>query len=114
MPILKHAKKKLRQDKKRTDENKKTKVTYRKLVKKSNTEKTSDSLSMAFSSIDKAAKKNIIHKNKAARMKSALAKKVSGTGKAEKSPAKKAASASAKAKKGTTKKKVKSSSKKTK
>lgn len=79
MPILKHAKKKLKQDKKRTIKNKKIKETYKSLVKKAKAGKSSDSLSKAFSAVDKAAKQNIISKNKAAHLKSALNKQVSVT-----------------------------------
>jgi small subunit ribosomal protein S20 len=74
MPLLRHAKKKQRQDKKRTIENKKVKDAFKKLVKKAKIEKTPKALSEAFSGLDKAAKKNLIHKNKAARMKSSLTK----------------------------------------
>ena len=76
MPILKHAKKKLKQDKKRTLDNKKFKVTFKKLVKKAKEERTSEAVSKAFSSVDKAAKKNVLPKNRAARIKSALARAV--------------------------------------
>ncbi len=78
MPVLKHAKKKLRQDKKRTIQNKKIKDLFKKLVKEAKDKKTAESLSAAFSGIDKAAKKFILNKNKAARMKSSLAKIVEG------------------------------------
>lgn len=74
MPVLKHAKKKLRQDKKRTYANKRLRETYRKFIKVAKVSKTKDSVSKAFQAIDKAAKNNIMHKNKAARMKSALSK----------------------------------------
>jgi small subunit ribosomal protein S20 len=78
MPILKHAKKKLKQDKKRTVRNKKVKDLFKKLVKTAKVEKTAESLSKAFSAVDKAAKKNIIPANRAARMKSSLSKIVEG------------------------------------
>lgn len=86
MPVLKHAKKKLRQDKKRTSRNRKVKDTYKALVKKARTLKTLEALNDAFSGLDKAAKNHIIHKNKAARLKSTLSKTVSKgqTGEAEK------------------------------
>src|SRR3989344_638448 len=81
MPVLKHAKKKLRQDKKRTLDNLKIKNTYKKLLKAARAKKSADALALAYQAIDKAAKKNIIHDNKAARLKSSLAKSVSVTGK---------------------------------
>ncbi len=74
MPLLKHAKKKQRQDKKRTDKNRVFKTLLRSLVKTAKTSKAAEDISAAFSSIDKAAKNHILHKNKAARMKSSLSK----------------------------------------
>lgn len=76
MPLLKHAKKKLKQDKKRTVENKKVKDVFKKLVKTALADKKDESVSKAFSALDKAVKKNILNKNKAARMKSSLTKNV--------------------------------------
>lgn len=95
MPILKHAKKKLKQDKKRTIKNKKIKDTFKSLLKKAKTDKQPESVSKAFSALDKATKKNILNKNRAARMKSALAKHVASD-----------ATVAAAPKKATTKKKV--------
>jgi small subunit ribosomal protein S20 len=89
MPLLKHAKKKLRQDKVRTERNKKLKDQFKKLIKEARAKKTSEALSKAFSSIDKATKHYILHKNTAARMKSALSKITEGKG-AVAAPAKKA------------------------
>lgn len=74
MPLLKNAKKKLRQDKERTIKNKKQKQQYRDLVKAARVEPSDDTLSKAFQAVDKAAKKNLIHDNKAARLKSSLSK----------------------------------------
>lgn len=79
MPILKHAKKKLKQDKKRTIKNKKIKDTFKSLVKKAKEDKSSKAVSLAFSAVDKAAKKNILSKNKAAHLKSSLSKQIAGT-----------------------------------
>jgi small subunit ribosomal protein S20 len=78
MPILKHAKKKLKQDKKRNIQNRKIKEAFRKLVKAAKADKTAESLSKAFSAVDKAAKQNILPKNRASRMKSSLSKIVEG------------------------------------
>jgi ribosomal protein S20 len=77
MPILKHAKKKLKQDKKRQLQNKKVKETFKKLLKQATEDKKAESVSAAFSAVDKAAKQNIINKNKAARLKSNLTKHAS-------------------------------------
>lgn len=75
MPIIKSAKKKLRKDKKKTVINIKYERDYKKQIKKLK-KKGADkkSVSMAFSMIDKTAKKGIIHKNKAKRLKSHAAK----------------------------------------
>lgn len=78
MPVLKHAKKKLRQDKKRTAHNKKLEEQYKSLLKKAKLDLSRDNVKRAVSAIDKAAKKHLIHKNKAARLKSSLAKLASG------------------------------------
>lgn len=74
MPVLKHAKKKLRQDKRRTVDNLRIKSFYKKLIKEAKKQPTTESLRKAFQAIDKAAKKYVIHKNKAARLKSSLSK----------------------------------------
>ena len=74
MPILKNAKKKLRQDKKRTIQNKKIRDTYKDMVKAAKVGKTEDAVKKAFSSVDKAAKKHLIHKNKASRIKASISR----------------------------------------
>ena len=74
MPILKNAKKKLRQDKVRAIRNNKIKSAYKSLVKAAKVKKTLEAVGKAFAGIDKAAKQNIIHKNKAARLKSSISK----------------------------------------
>ena len=61
MPLLKHAKKKQRQDIKRTLERKKLKTIYKQLVKKAKENPTPETMSAAFKAIDKAAKKNLMH-----------------------------------------------------
>ena len=73
MPLTKQAKKKLRKDIKREKENLKLKNKFKKTVKKTKESLTPKSLTEASKVIDKAAKKGIIHKNKAARIKSRLA-----------------------------------------
>jgi small subunit ribosomal protein S20 len=123
MPILKHAKKKLKQDKKRTIKNKKIKETYKLLVKKAKAKSSKETVSSAFSAIDKAAKKNILSKNKAAHLKSSLTKHAAGgttiaeapakpKAKAKAEPKKAVAKAAPKASKSTGAKKAKPSSKK--
>lgn len=93
MPVLKHARKKLRQDVKRERENKHVKVMFKKLLKNAKANPTAASVSEAFRAVDKAAKKNVIHKNKAARLKSSLSK---ATGSASSGQAAGKVSASAK------------------
>jgi small subunit ribosomal protein S20 len=88
MPVLKHAKKKLRQDKRRTADNLRIKEGYKKAIKLARKNPTIEAISKAFSNIDKAAKQNIIHENKAARLKAALSK-VPGTKSEEKEKIKK-------------------------
>ncbi len=79
MPVTKQAKKKLRKDRKREKENLKLKTEYKKSVKKTGKSPTPKNLSTSSKVIDKAAKKGLIHKNKAARLKSRLARSKSVT-----------------------------------
>ena len=74
MPVIKSAKKKLRQDKKRTVRNNKVKDTFKALIKKARKTPSEKTIREAVKFVDKAAKNNIMHKNKAARIKSALSK----------------------------------------
>lgn len=74
MPLIKSAKKKLKQDKKRTTANAAYKKKYKSAVKKSKTDTSKDTLKKTYSAIDKATKKGVIHRNKAARLKSQAAK----------------------------------------
>lgn len=74
MPVTKSAKKKLRQDKKRTLENRKVKNLLRDAIKKARKNPAEKNIIQATKLIDKAVKKYIIHKNKAARLKSSLSK----------------------------------------
>jgi small subunit ribosomal protein S20 len=74
MPILKSAIKKLKQDKKRTRVNKVYRESLRLAVKQARKEKTAKAVKLAYSALDKAAQQKVIHKNKAARLKSRLMK----------------------------------------
>jgi len=74
MPITKSARKALKQSLKRKNRNSKKKTAIKSVVKK--TVKQTD-LNKAQSVIDKAAKTGYIHRNKAARLKSRLAKRIS-------------------------------------
>jgi small subunit ribosomal protein S20 len=90
MPLIKSAKKKLRQDKKRTKRNKSTKDFFKEVLKNARKDPTTESLRLAVKITDKSVKKNLIHKNKAARIKSALSKLLSAEPKAEPVKVKKA------------------------
>jgi small subunit ribosomal protein S20 len=83
MPIKHAAFKHLRQTKKRTINNKKAKASLKALVKSvrlaitgSDKKKAAEALGKAIKALDKAAQKKIIKKNKAARLKSRLARQV--------------------------------------
>ncbi len=74
MPVIKSAIKKLRRDKKRRAENDLTRKKLEEGISLAKKKKTDKNVSMAFSLIDKAVKRHLIHKNKANRIKSALSK----------------------------------------
>lgn len=74
MPIIKSAKKKLRKDKKRTAQNQERENKLKDIVKKATKKPIEKLLREAVSTVDKATKQHIIHKNKASRIKSRLAK----------------------------------------
>ena len=81
MPLTKQAIKKVRQDKRKTIYNLRVKKTYKQAVAAFRKNPAAKSISEVFSKLDKAAKTNIIHKNKAARLKSRLIKLIKSTGK---------------------------------
>jgi small subunit ribosomal protein S20 len=79
MPVIKSAIKKARQDVKAREHNRGLRDNYKnavksvkKLVVAGETKKVGDALKKAFSELDRAAKRNIIHKNNASRRKSRL------------------------------------------
>jgi len=83
MPITKSAKKALRQNKRRRQRNLKTTNKfkeairqYKKAIKTKNLEEAKKLLSLVYKTLDKAAKTNVIKKNKASRLKSRLAQKL--------------------------------------
>jgi small subunit ribosomal protein S20 len=77
MPIIKSAKKKLKQDVKRTAVNLRVKNSVKEAIKTFRKTPTTAGLSLVFKTIDSAAKKNVFHKNKADRLKSRLSHLVS-------------------------------------
>lgn len=74
MPVIKSAKKKLRQDKKRQARNKVQKDFLKKVVKEFKKAPSEKSLQAVYKAADKSVKNQLIHQNKAARLKSTLAK----------------------------------------
>lgn len=77
MPITKSAKKAWRSAKNKTAKNLSLKTKLTKTIHNA----SADNLNQVFSTVDKAVKRNLLHKNKAARIKSRLAKTI-GSGKA--------------------------------
>lgn len=74
MPIIKSARKRVRVAEKATVRNAKTKRQLKRSFKSFGKKITNDSFRDVQSSIDQAAKKHVIHKNKAARLKRRAAK----------------------------------------
>jgi len=74
MPITKQAEKKLRHDKIRTITNANKKRALRENIKQFRKKPTQKSLSSVFQILDKSVKTDVIHKNKADRLKSRLTK----------------------------------------
>ncbi len=81
MPIIKSAKKALRQNIRRRKKNVKKKAElktvikqYKKLIAAGEKNKAAEFLSQVYKKLDKAAKVNLIKKNKASRLKSRLSK----------------------------------------
>lgn len=121
MPIIKSAKKRVRVANKATIRNRKTKRSMKEAIKalqaslQGDKKKVTELQAEAQSAIDTAAKKGVIHKNKAARKKAQIAKAVKESGvkpakktaskpATKKAPAKKPAAKKAPAKKPATKK----------
>lgn len=74
MPVIKSAIKKYRRDKKKEKENNVFRKKLSDSIRAAKKQKTSKTVAQAFSIVDKAVKKNMLHKNKAARIKSSLSK----------------------------------------
>jgi small subunit ribosomal protein S20 len=80
MPIIKSAKKRVKVAKKAAVRNSKTKRTLKSALKLFSRTPSSASHSAAQSNLDKAVKKGVIHKNKAARLKKQVATKSKAAG----------------------------------
>ena len=106
MPLLPNAKKALRVSKRKTVVNSRVRSIVKTMVDKVKKSPTAENLRSAYSSVDTAVKQNLIHKNKAARVKAQLSKLVKPAKKAEKVAVAKVATTTAKkaAAKKTTKK----------
>ncbi len=80
MPNIKSAKKRVLVAKQRTEANKAAKSRLRTVLKKAHAEGAdAAAVKTAVVSVDKAAGKGLIHKNKVARLKSQLAKKANAS-----------------------------------
>jgi small subunit ribosomal protein S20 len=112
MPIIKSAKKRVRVTNRATQRNRGTRNTLRMTIKNftaslTGGKKTSESYVEAQQALDKAVKKGVIHKNKAARKKAQLARAMKESGaKTEKSTKVKAEVKKVPAKKSATKQPV--------
>ena len=76
MPRIKSAKKRMRQARARTEHNRAQRSSIKTAVKKARTETTKDNVAKAMQSLDRGARKGLIHRNAAARKKSRLAKRL--------------------------------------
>jgi small subunit ribosomal protein S20 len=88
MPVTKSAKKALRRDRRRAVVNKKIIQKVKAAIKKFRQNPTKKALGEVYKAIDRTAKKKVFHKNKAARLKSRLAKLVTSIKKRKKEPKK--------------------------
>lgn len=74
MPILKNAKKALRSSKRKAGVNARVKSRMKTAIDTVKANASAETVSQAFSRIDRAVKYNLLHKNKAGRLKSQLSK----------------------------------------
>lgn len=80
MPIIKSAKKRVRVARRATSRNVRTKRSLRASIKAFVSKPSNNSVSEAQKSLDKAVKKGVLHKNKAARQKKRLAAQAKAAG----------------------------------
>ncbi len=74
MPVIKSAIKKLRRDKKAEKANDLFRNNLSQIIKLAKKQKTATAVSKAFSQVDRAVKKNLMHASRAAHIKSSLSK----------------------------------------
>jgi len=88
MPVTKTAKRALRSSKRKEAINKKAKSNFEVVIRRAKKTKSLKDVSKAISLTDRVAKRNIIHKNKAARIKKFLSGMVDKNKQKKKSPKK--------------------------
>ncbi len=76
MPILHNAQKALRSAERKTQMNRQVKSKLKTAMDQFQAKPSQESLAVAFSKIDKAMRRHLVHRNKAARLKSQLSKLV--------------------------------------
>ena len=79
MPVIKQAIKKVRQDKRKAVINSRVRKAFKEAVKEYLKKPNEVGLKKAYIALDKAAKTNVIHKNKSSRLKSRLSKKLASS-----------------------------------
>lgn len=109
MPVIKSAIKKMRQDKKREKTNDEFRAKLEQSIRNAKKTKSAKAVVEATSLVDRGVKNNLVHKNKAARLKSQLSKLAKP---AASTKAPKTAATKTKATKPAAKKATKSASKK--
>lgn len=88
MPVIKSAKKALRQSEKKKESNDKLRRNIREAVRVLKKSPSVETLKTAYSTLDRAVKQHIFHKNRAARLKSNYSKLVKAKAPAPKKTAK--------------------------
>ncbi len=83
MPNIKSAKKRVKVINNKTLRNKMIKSNLKTTLKKADTDTTEESVKLAIKRVDQACAKGVMHKNKAARKKSQLQKKLNAAKSAE-------------------------------
>ena len=81
MPRIKSAKKRMRQARARSAHNRTQRSAIKTAVKRARAETTKESVASAMKTLDRGARKGLIHRNAAARKKSRLAKKLAASSK---------------------------------
>ena len=80
MPNIKSAKKRVKVNTTKAAANKARKSNLKTVIKKADAERTPEAIKVAIKKVDQACSKGLMHKNKAARKKSQLAKKLNAAG----------------------------------